>query len=376
MIQRSILLFALTLLTLLSKSQNVSGSEAFEVAQSFMTKKGVTLVSDMTSTSGNRSYSVFKGKDGKGFVIVVNGSVFGYSVDGMSGDMPDELCEMLESYSSQAATTKSEYLEWFTPRNVEPIQPLITTHWNQCPPYTDSVPEKVGICYAIAHAQVMHYYRASGCFTDLYNSHDDVTLPPTTFNHDLILDKYNYYSSEESRSEVAKLIRYCVYGFSSNANTEEAFGLKLSDYTKVSRDSIFIGKGRVEGMVYDASEFLDSCLETGNPVLVMGCREDVGHLSIIDGRDSEGRYHFNMGWGGYYDGYYEIANSIDDYRSTSYYDVRVFVLLDVKNRTTSIRVPRNIICEEGKVYGLNGQMVNGRPRGLYIKNGKKYISRW
>lgn len=302
MIQRSILLFALTLLTLISKSQNVSGSEV--------------------------------------------------------------------------ATTRSEYPEWFTPRNVEPIQPLVTTHWNHCSPYNDSIPEKEGICATLAYAQLMHYYRASGCFTDLYNSCEGVTLPPTTFNHDLILDEYDYDSSEESRNEVAKLMRYCRYGFSSNANTEEAFGLKWSDYSKVSWEEIFLGKGRLEGIVYDTSEFLDSCLETGNPVIVMGCREDgVGHLSIIDGRDSEGRYHFNLGWGGLYDGYYEIANSVDDYRSTSYYDVRLFALLDVKNRTTSIRVPRKV-CEDGKVYGLNGQLVNGNPRGVYIKNGKKYISKW
>lgn len=302
MIQRSILLFALTLLTLISKSQDVSGSEV--------------------------------------------------------------------------STTRSEYPEWFTPRNVEPIQPLITTHWSHCSPYNDSIPEKEGICATLAYAQLMHYYRASGCFTDLYNSCEGVTLPPTTFNHDLILDEYDYDSSEESRNEVAKLVRYCRYGFSDNSNGEEAFDLKWSDYSKTSWEEESLGMCRLRGMVYDTSEFLDSCLETGNPVIVFGYREDAGsHLSIIDGRDSEGRYHFNMGWGGLYDGYYEIANSMDDYRSTGYFDVRVFVLLDVKNRTTSIRVPRKA-CEDGKVYGLNGQVVNGNPRGLYIKNGKKHIYKW
>ena len=335
MIQRSILLFTFTLLTLFSKSQNVSGTDAFEVAQSFMSKKGVVLVNDMTNTRGDGSYSVFKGKDGKGFAIVVNGSVFGYSVDGMSGDMPDELREMLESYSSQVTTTRSaDPDDWFTPRNVAPIQPLVTTHWNHCSPYNDLIPEKTGICATLAYAQLMHYYRASGCFTDLYNSYEDVTLPPTTFNHDLILDEYDNTSSEESRNEVAKLVRYCRYGFSSGSNTEEAFNLKWSDYSKTSWEKEFLGKGRLEGMVYNTSEFLDSCLETGNPVINMGCREDgVGHLSIIDGRDSEGRYHFNLGWGGLYDGYYEIANSIDDYRSASYYDVRLFVLLKVNGWT-------------------------------------------
>jgi hypothetical protein len=303
MIQRSILLFALTLLTLISKSQNVSGSEV--------------------------------------------------------------------------ATTRSEYPEWFTPRNVEPIQPLITTHWSHCSPYNDSIPEKEGICATLAYAQLMHYYRASGCFTELYSPFDNVTLPPTTFNHDLILDEYDYTASEESRSEVAKLVRYCRYSFSSDSNGEEAFDLKWSDYSKTSWEEESLGMGRLRGMVYDTSEFLDSCLETGNPVIVFGYREDAGsHLSIIDGRDSEGRYHFNLGWGGLYDGYYEIANSMDDYRSTCYFDVEQFVLLDVKNRTTSIRVPRNKVYEDGQIYGLNGQVVNGNPRGLYIKNGKKHIYKW
>lgn len=274
-----------------------------------------------------------------------------------------------------SAVGYSQEDDWFTTRNVDPINPLITTHWSHCSPYNDSIPEKEGICATLAYAQLMHYYRASGCFTDLYNSCEGVTLPPTTFNHDLILDEYDYDSSEESRNEVAKLVRYCRYGFSDNSNTEEAFGLKWSDYSKTSWEKEFIGKGRLEGMVDNTAEFLDSCLETGNPVIVMGHKEGTGtHLSIIDGRDSEGRYHFNLGWGGLYDGYYEIANSIDDYRSTGYFDVRAFVLLDVKNRTTSIRVPRKA-CEDGKVYGLNGQLINGNPNGVYIKNGKKYISR-
>ena len=275
-----------------------------------------------------------------------------------------------------SVATYSQENEWFTPRSVEPIQPLITTHWNQCSPYNDSIPEKLGICASIAYAQVMHYYRTSGCFVDIYNSCDDVTLPPTTFNHNLILDRYYYNSSEESRSEVAKLVRYCRYGFSTNANGEEAFNLNVLHYSKQSWMKMFVEKGAADGLVYDTYEFLDSCLETGNPVIAVGAREDGEcHVFIIDGRDSEGRYHYNLGWGGSYDGYYEICSQIDDFRTNFQFDVRALSILDIKNHATSIKVLSNKVREDGKMYGLNGQIITGSPKGVYIKNGKKYFSK-
>ena len=54
-------------------------------------------------------------------------------------------------------------------------------------------------------------------------------------------------------------------------------------------------------------ELIDQELEAGRPVLYAGYTSLIqGHAFVIDGRDTNGFYHINWGYGGNYDGYYNL----------------------------------------------------------------------
>lgn len=378
MFKKSILLLTVILLSLYSEAQNVSGSDAFEVAQSFMAKKGVTLNNDdKAGTRGNEPYSIYKGIDGKGFAIVVNGAVVGYSTENGFGSMPDALREMLESYSSQVATTRGTYPEWFTPRNVEPIEPLITTHWSQKSPYNDLTDRKSGICVSIAYSQILHYYRLKACLVELSAPQypESGVLPPTTFNHDLILDEYTGNESEESRREVARFIQYCQLAFKEGANFEEAFDIERYCYTRNINEYNTFKHILGTRLVEDVYEFLDSCLERGMPVMSYSSN----HAYIIDGRDSEGRYHVNYGWGGHKDGYYAFGRERTSRQTSGGFEAIAFTLLEV-HQPSSIESVSRVARVDGVVYDLYGRKVGnsmeGLPRGVYIMNGKKFVNKY
>lgn len=343
MFKKSIVLLTVTLLSLNSEAQNVSTSES------------------------NAGYEIFKDDDGKGFVIVCNGAVIGYSTEQPTDDMPDALKEMLRGCGDKVASTRGDFPEWFTPRDVEAIQPLITSHWSQYPPYNDSLPKKTGICVTIAHAQVAHYYRPSRTYLGLKD------IPETTFNHDLMLDKYDHASSTESRQEVARFVKYCKRVFDGGLDSKRIFGMKHDSYGKYT-----IGANTFKRAVNSTYEFLDSCLESKTPVIAYGCDDfDNGHCFIIDGRDSEGLYHINWGWGGSYDGYFAIADAFDDVRTSAKYTVSSFVLLGYVDGTTTIIPVRQNTRESGSIFNLQGRKVakslEGLSKGIYIKDGKLYV---
>ena len=350
-------------------AQNTSTSEAFSVAQSFMSKKGVRLSDTHSTTRGSVDYEIFNGDDGKGFVIVCNGAVVGYSTEHSAGDdMPDALKDMLESYGKHPAASRRVLPGWFTPRDVEPILPMITSHWNQTSPYNDSLSQKSGICVTIAHSQVAHYYRPGMTYFGLRD------IPVTTFNHDLILDKYDYTSSTESRQEVARFVRYCNRIFGGELDTERFFRMKRHKYGKTTLATYF--PSSYKGIVHSTYEFLDSCLESRTPVIAYGSNDaDEGHCFIVDGRDSEGLYHMNWGWGGYYDGHFAISDAFDDVRTNSMFTIHTFILLGFIDEASAIMPIRQNISENCAIFNLAGQKVDTSYKGIVIQNGKKRISR-
>jgi len=65
-------------------------------------------------------------------------------------------------------------------------------------------------------------------------------------------------------------------------------------------------------------EEMHKFLDNGLPLLVAGSPSSgVGHAYILDGYDSDGYYHANLGWGGYSNGKYLITDVVD-YNTTSY----------------------------------------------------------
>ena len=366
------------ILFMLLISLTVSAQSDFDVAQEFMSKKGVKLVPNEHSTTRGTDtpYSIFNGSEGKGFCIVTNGKVIGYDTENTvdEDNMPCCLKEMLlDGYSKTAKTRGDDYTpDWWTPRNVTPIKPLLTTKWSQGSPY-NNILQKSGICTVIAFTQIMHYFKVPQTYADKTLKNGEC-LPMTVFNHDLMLDEYKKGGyTDEQAYEVAKFIYY-YYNIDSYG-IEEYYGMETRS-VQTNEKNHYIE--------------IDEYLEQGIPIWACGEYNNVGHAYVIDGRDSEGRYHINFGWGGGSNGYYVLADckehsenyggntSVLAYVST---DLWMFYVIIPKlfswSYTTDFTKPFIYVSSSDDVYNLQGIKVGnsleGLPKGVYIQGGKKYI---
>jgi len=384
------LLFALTL----------SAQSDFDIAQEFMSKKGVTLSKEnKASTRGeDKPYSIFNGEDGKGFAIVANGIVIGYSTE-----------NTCDGYPFPSVATTRGILDPKTP-----IDYLVKCTWGQGKPYNDSVPLRVNDkgeevrcysgCGATAVAQVMYYYKNKGCEAlPKFVKQTGLTLealPETTFNWDLILPKYEYYYGSKWKNydethgrEIAKLMKYVGYalktsyhynGSGSWIEPEYLLPLGFSEESYTTRHDP--GMGNLSDS--DLEAIFDKELEKGRPVIMAGYQIDGGgHYYVIDGRDDTGRYHVNRGGNGQNDGYYIISQDLffgtdkGEVDGLLYELDRVFCVVPIMPKgwviPTDIETVKEDRVSNGMVYNLQGQKVGvlleGLPKGIYIKDGKKYI---
>lgn len=203
------------------------------------------------------------------------------------------------------------------------IKPLTQTHWNQSAPYNDMCPEiggkrSVTGCVATAMAQVMKYhnYPAQGSGTHSYDwTTGGKTLSfdygSTTFDWANMLDEYTDEATDEQKAAVATLMSAC--GISVDMN-----------YTAVESgaSSLAIGPSLIEYFGYDQGiwqpqrqyygleeweEMIYSNLAEGMPVLYSGVGSAGGHQFVCDGYSADGFFHFNWGWGGLSDGYFQLT---------------------------------------------------------------------
>jgi hypothetical protein len=159
------------------------------------------------------------------------------------------------------------------------------------------------------------------------------SLPATTFNYDLMLDKYTIYNpntggvalgtyTEEQATEVAKLARYCGqackarYGNSGTTST----GVYSYDQRDAFKTMGFNENVQLIGI--DPSYYCDNNnkyteeewkalmyneLAAGRPIAYHNVDFIDGHAWIIDGIDADGKYHMNWGFYERFDGWFEFG---------------------------------------------------------------------
>lgn len=225
--------------------------------------------------------------------------------------------DYLHSIADPTATATST--EWRSGRSE--IEPLLTTEWNQERPYNLLCPEVDGHptvtgCVATAMAQVLKYhnYPEQGFGEHSYRWRGDTLsfdYGATTFKWDLMLDRYDNDSPEDSKEAVAELMLACgisvdmYYEPGGSGASTQVMGeslMKYFGYSKgiwlPSRD--FYGIDEWEDMIY-------ADLAKGLPVLYSGYGTGGGHQFVCDGYRSDGYFHFNWGWGGMSNGYFLLT---------------------------------------------------------------------
>ena len=295
---------------------------------------------------------IFDVNNGEGFVIVSGDQrvrpILAYSFSTpASENLNSEVGYWLHGYEAQIAEVaksdmplqESSLQQWeglILSCNDEPvgslqaIPALMTTRWNQSNPYNTLCPydsanhlRTVVGCVATAMAQIMRYwsYPAYGQGSHTYHSRlgeISADFESTSYLWHIMPNVCNEFSQEAQITATATISSHCgvavdmMYGPSSGAYS------KCGPWSDRCAVSAFVDNFKYDSTIAfnnrddidDASwiAILDNELDHRRPVYYHGSDSTGGHAFVLDGSDLEGRYHFNWGWGGSYDGFYTVDN--------------------------------------------------------------------
>lgn len=220
------------------------------------------------------------------------------------------------------------------------VQPLVPYKWGQGAPYncllpTDPVKEKTVVtgCNSTALAQVMAYLGLVGldgekfkrgstkipAYTSRKGTKYQLLIPSldsiTVFDYkEIDLIKKSDFKTEEAKNAVGTLLKYIGYSFKSNysydgtsASPSVVASSMKSHFRLGSNIKLITASGL--GIAQFKDKIYDNLIQ-GLPVIMSGwnSKGGGGHTFVCDGYNATtDKYHFNWGWDGYYNGWFNIT---------------------------------------------------------------------
>ena len=357
-LMRALTLAALAVVTLTINAGNISADAARMTASTFLKQQAkvmpgkftAPLASDLVLSHAEPSAVVNSANDyyafnikGGGFIIVSGEDrgtqVLGYSDKGRfdTKNLPAPMVDLLNVYKQEI-----EFLQTYEGDDLVPapaafqangaVGPLIQTTWGQEMPYYLQCPIDNGEycvvgCVATAMAQVMNYWHyptssqaISGYGGGWWGGMSVPGLPATTFDYSLMLNSYCHWDWDNSvlvqdtytdaqAQEVAKLGRYCGQAVQMDYSPEGS-GAYTNNQASAMRNFGF-NNVSLASKGYNSSNWdnrLKTEIDNGRPILYSASDPSAGgHAFICDGYDSNGMFHFNLGWYGTCDGWYTTS---------------------------------------------------------------------
>ncbi|MDD4921504.1 MAG: thiol protease/hemagglutinin PrtT [Bacteroidales bacterium] len=313
-------------------------------------KLAYTAAQAATRSSDEKAYYyVFNVGENNGFVIVSGDDrakdILGYSDGGSfpTENIPENFKNWMSFYEKELKalaaipdTTTGSSSNFSVTKELRTantgifpifINPLLgTIQWDQSQPYNILCP-KIGSvqvptgCVATAMAQIMKYYQwpLKGTGTKTYRS-DQVTnaltvdFSRTTYDWANMTNTYNGDSNTPIQdTAVATLMYHCGVAvsmdytpYSSGAYSND-IPAALSTYFGYDENAQLYTRN-----FYSEAEWIrliKTDLKSSRPVIYGGgSNEGDGHQFICDGYDSDDLFHFNWGWSGSCNGYFELTS--------------------------------------------------------------------
>lgn len=304
--------------------------------------------------------------------------------------------EILREYSDQIAWgRKNGFGEDSQPTfPAGQVAPLTHTKWNQRSPFNDLCPE-IGDkhcltgCGPTAFSQLLKYYSwpPQGTGSKSYTPPAvgkviGMNFANTTFRWNEMLDAYEEDSPQEAKTAVATLMLATGISVETDYNVNESsssinsIGAALSNYFRY-QNGIWIAD-RKYYLLSEWSNLLCNELRNRRPIIYSVPK----HLCVVDGY-RDGYFHYNWGWGGFFDGFF-IPSAIltDDARYMAFlqkYDHSVLagVCPDDGNHTVNdapyfqvknFKLPQQTIMV-GSTLKVDGSFYNGMDRDMTVTFG-------
>ena len=317
-------------------AQPVSEEQAGSIALQFLSGSGSSMkaqsrgvqtleVAYTAQTGSDNDFYVFN-RQGGGFVIVSADErtakpILAYSYEGSfdAGNIPPAQEEILSGYRQQIDYARkyldpvSEGLKNSSSAGTVIVEPLIKTKWEQEEPYNKLCPTIDGRktaagCVACAMAQIMNYWRwperGHGSHRNVLDNTLSVDFNESVYDWANMALTYTADSSQVKIDAVSKLMYDCGMSvdmdYPINSTYSSLVPQALMAYFNYSSQARRIEKNLTENW----DSVIAAELDARRPVLYSGVDESGGHAFICDGYDSEGYFHFNIGWGGDGDGFY------------------------------------------------------------------------
>lgn len=229
--------------------------------------------------------------------------------------------------AASKATTKVKKARRAT--QVAAIAPLLgNIKWDQGTPYNNLCPMDKTTraytgCVATAAAQIMKMYNwpetGQGSHTDNWTSDagksgtSSANFGETTYDWANMLDSYKGSYTDAQAKAVATLMFHvgvsCDMQFGGDeSNGSGAYtndmGTALVSYFRY-KNTLKYKSGQSTSQL---TSLFNTELEAGRPILMGGSTtSNEGHEFVCDGRDADGYFHINWGWGGSSNGYFALA---------------------------------------------------------------------
>lgn len=320
-------------------------------SQNFKSTLNLQLVYKADTKSGNPATAVqpstlfyIFNASSTGFVVVAGDDnvtpILGYSDHGTFDpqNMPQNVAKWFEGYKSEIRYIIENNIqanneiaaEWRALKNGEAINasvkapsavnPLMQTQWNQSPYFNSLCPGgSVTGCVATAMAQIMKYwnYPATGSGFHSYNHNTYGTLSAnfgsTTYQWSSMPNVVN-----SSNNAVATLMYQVGVSVDMDYSPQSSGAYVITDQSPVTNcaeyalKTYFGYKNTLKGVQrssYTETQWINLLkteLDASRPILYAGFGSGGGHCFVADGYDNNSYFHFNWGWGGAYDGFFQI----------------------------------------------------------------------
>lgn len=286
------------------------------------------------------AYYICNINDADGFVVVSGDDrfkdVLGYATSGniSNENLPDGLQYWLGFLAREMQAAQAYYDANDIVRTSDAseesynalisVEPLVKTRWSQNAPFNNLCPmtadgRAVTGCVATGMAQVMKYHGAPlkgiGSHSNMNFAGCTADFEDTTYDWANMLNEYGASATEAQQNAVATLMYHCGvatdmrYTAYDSGTPSIYAGMALVNYFGYNPNMHYEGRDYMSAGAWKA--LLLSELQANRPLVYWGMTSEtsgVGHFFVCDGYDaSTGLFHFNWGWGGTYDGYYELS---------------------------------------------------------------------
>lgn len=340
-------IIAVLLSSLFVEAQNLSRECAVRLASDFLNSKGLAnskasaaakskhfVPSDFVIAASSSNMQLVAEEGGGSFALVCgtdeDARIAGYGFYSDS-QVPDALNNIIR-YKPAPISSVSQNVLWAMEDGVSlPIAPIVKSVRSQDDPFNRSCPHYIyddGVvsqelclvgCVATAAEQLVSHYRYPDALLDSiagFSSDNNGVIPTipagTKLNFDNILDIYKEGQYTDAQAQAVADLSYYLgvacrmsWGIGSS-------GANLSRLVEPLRRAFGYKYVRRVGS-YDYSprqwyRLLLNELSNERPILYAGyTSHGGGHAFVVDGMNAEGYFHITWGYGGDYDGYFDLS---------------------------------------------------------------------